>query len=240
MNIGFYSAKTGLLTMQQGIDVVSNNMANIQTNGYKEIRTNFSDLLYTVEKAQYEEAQTGHGVKVTKTDLMYKNGQLIMTNRELDFVCPTGGFFAVSNSSGDIKYTRDGSFYLSNNGNGEWGIVTADGSAVLDYDKQKITITANEDGVLDGTEVFEKLGVFSFTNPYGLEAAGGNKYRQTESSGEATANEDLDKLSGALELSTVNIAEQLVKMIQLQRSFQLNAKMIQTSDEIENIVNNLR
>ncbi|MFA5657796.1 MAG: flagellar hook-basal body protein, partial [Oscillospiraceae bacterium] len=234
MNIGFYSAKTGLLSMQQGLDVASNNIANVQTNGYKEIRTNFSDLLYSAQKAQYEEAQTGHGVKVTKTDLMYENGQLLMTDRELDFVCPTGGFFAVSDSEGNTRYTRDGSFYLSNNGNGEWGLVTADGSAVLDYDNQKITLTANTEGVIDGSEVFEKLGVFKFTNPHGLEVVGGNKFIQTESSGEAVADEELDKISGALELSTVNIAEQMVKTIQLQRAFQLNAKMIQTSDEIEN------
>lgn len=239
MNIGFYSAKSGLISMQQGLDVVSNNISNVQTNGYKEIRATFSDLLYTSQKSQNPEAQTGHGVKLTKTDLMYEHGQLLLTNRELDFATPTDGFFAVRNAAGDINYTKDGAFYVSQMGE-DWNLVTANGDNVLGYDLQPIVIPLTEDQLLNYESLNDRLGVFAFKNPYGLDAVGNNTYSETLSSGIAIADYDAVKLSGALELSSVDLAEQMMKMIELQRAFQLNSKMVQTSDEIENIVNNLR
>lgn len=255
MNAGFYSSKSGILAMQKGIDVVSNNVANVQTTGYKTIRANFSDLLYTSEKSLHstepnEQAQTGHGVRTIKTDLMYKNGQLMMTGRALDFCCPTDGFFAIKDEAGNTSYTRDGAFYISEKSTGKWALVNADGRAVLDYDGKEIEIELKEavadaeggtgQAGLDIDGVLEKIGVFTFANPFGLEAAGSNSYRQTASSGEAKADKELDKLSNALEVSTVDLADQMVKTIQLQRSFQLNAKLLQTSDDMESIINNLR
>lgn len=239
MNIGFYSATAGLLSMQQGLDVVSNNIANISTNGFKEIRPSFSDLIYTNQKPQNEEAQTGHGVKLTKTDLMYEHGQLLLTNRELDFASPTDGFFAVADKTGEISYTKDGSFYMSEN-NDNWELVNADGKKVLGYDNNPVTLSLDTEGKIDSESLIQNIGVFSFDNPYGLQANGENSYLQTASSGVANPDVGAVKIPGALELSTVDLADQMIKVIEYQRAFQLNSKMIQTSDEIQSIVNNLR
>lgn len=239
MNAGFYSAKSGLLSMQQGLDIVSNNISNMETNGYKVLRPSFSDLIYSIQNPQFENSQTGHGVKQTKTDLMYERGPLVMTNRDLDFATPTDSFFAVTDESGKISYTKDGAFHMSNNG-GTWNLVTAEGKIVLDYNNKPVTASIGSDGKIDGEALIKNIGVFSFDNPYGLLAKGSNTYAQTESSGEAKADMTADKLSGALETSTVDFANQMVKIIEYQRAFQLNSKMVQTSDEIQSIVNNLR
>ncbi len=239
MNIGFYSARSGLIAMQQGLDVISNNVANVQTNGYKDIRPSFSDLLYSTQKPQNPEAQTGHGTKLSKTDLMYERGQLMMTNRDLDFSTPTDCFFAVMDASGNISYTKDGAFYMSNNGTG-WDLVNADGKFVLGYDKQPIRVNIDAEGNPDIGDIQQRLGTFRFDNPYGLLANGSNTYLATESSGEGIADTNADKLMGTLEMSTVDIGDQMVKVIQYQRGFQLNSKMVQTADEIQSIVNNLR
>ena len=239
MNIGFYSARSGLIAMQQGLDVVSNNIANVSTNGYKELRPAFSDLLYSTQKEQYPEAQTGHGVKTPHTDLMYKRGQLQFTDRGLDFCTPTDGFFAVRNENGEVNFTKDGAFYMSDN-NGVWELVNGNGEHVLDYQGNKITVAMDETGNIDSENLMNSIGVYMFENPYGLIANGSNTYSATASSGEATADEGAVKIMCALEMSAIDIGEQMVKVIQFQRAFQFNSKMVQTSDEIQSIVNNLR
>jgi len=228
MNIGFYSARAGILSMQQGLDIVSNNIANSETAGFKELRPSFSDLLYTAQKPQYNEAQIGSGVKITKTDLMYEHGQL-----------PTDGFFGFSNANGGVNFTKDGTFYIKQNGDA-WQLVNSNGDNILDYDKNPVEITYKANGEINTEELMSKIGVFKFDNPFGLEAKGSNTYTQTASSGEGVSDRGLVKLNGALELSTVDLAEQMIKMIELQRGFQMNSKMVQTADELESIVNNLR
>ena len=190
-----------------------------------------------MSKPQNEEAQTGHGVKITKTDLMYEPGQLLITNRELDFATPTDGFFAVSDETGDTSFTKDGAFYMSQNGE-SWELVNSSGKKVLGYDGNPITLSFGDDGKLDLESLTQSIGVFTFENPFGLLASGSNSYQQTASSGEATADIGAVKIPGALELSTVDLAEQMIKVIQYQRAFQLNSKMVQTSDEIQSIENN--
>lgn len=239
MNIGFYSARSGLLGMQSGLDIISNNIANVSTTGYKEMRPAFSDLLYTTQKKAYPEAQTGHGVKMTHTDLMYKRGQLEFTDRALDFCTPTDGFFAVKDADGAIKYTKDGAFYMSNN-NGTWELVNGSGDKVLDYSGNTINVSMAQDGTIDSESLMNNIGVYMFPNPYGLEADGSNTYSSTAASGNATADPSAVKIMCALERSSVDIGDQMVKVIQFQRAFQFNSKMVQTNDEIQSIVNNLR
>lgn len=238
MTVGFYSAKTGLLATQKGLDIVSNNIANLSTTGYKELRPSFSDTLYTVQKENHDEAQTGHGSRITKTDFMYEQGQLVMTNRPLDFATPTEGFFAVQGETGDVKYTRDGAFHMSQNGD-DWELVNKDGLKVLDYDGDPIEIEFTN-GVMNQEKLNSDIGVYTFSNPFGLLAEGSNCYLETEGSGKATADETLDKLNNVLEGSTVDIADQMVKVIQYQRAFQFNSQMVQANDQIQSIVNNLR
>ncbi len=239
MNVGFYSARTGLIATQQGLDVISNNIANVETIGFKALRPSFSDLLYTSQQAQHPEAQTGHGTKLEKTDLMFSQGQLMMTKRSLDFAIPNDGLFAVQDAGGQVKYTRDGTFFIKQNGT-QWNLVNSQGMNVLDYNKQPIAITYGADGEIDYNAVHDAVGVFKFDNPYGLSPVGSNLFSQTAESGEAIADRKQDKLSGALEMSSVEVGEQMIKVIELQRAFQLNSKMVQTADEIETIVNNLR
>ena len=169
---------------------------------------------------------------------MFEQGQLMMTNRPLDFALPNEGFFAVKAENGDVKYTKDGAFHMSQNGD-DWELVNGDGLKVLDYDGDPIEIDF-KDGEMDLEKLIGDIGVYTFPNPYGLIAGGSNCYLETESSGEASANDTLDKLNNALEGSTVDIADQMVKVIQYQRAFQFNSQMVQTNDEIQSIVNNLR
>lgn len=238
MNIGFYSAKQGLLTSQTGLDVISNNIANVSTNGYKDLRPDFADLLYTESKKEYPAAQTGHGTKITHTDVMYKQGQFLRTNRALDFACPDDGFFAVRDQNGQVKYSKDGAFVLAQN-NGGLELVNSQGCRVLDYNGNTINAPI-QDGVVDYVQLQDMIGVYKFPNAHGLVADGNNAYRATASSGNAIADRNIDKICGALEGSTVDLADQMVKVIQYQRGFQANAKLVQTSDEIQTIVNNLR
>ncbi len=239
MNVGFFNAKSGVVAMQQGLDVISNNIANVSTTGFKDIRANFSDLLYTSKKEAYPEAQTGHGVKTAKTDVMYKAGQLMTTNKPLDFAFPKDGFFALQDESGEISYTRSGAFSMSQNGE-NWELVSADGKKVLGKDQNPIVLDMDDSGVVVTENVIQKLGTFTFENPHGIIANADNSYLASESSGEAILNEDCPLLQCTLEMSTVDMADQMVKIIELQRAFQLNSKMVQTSDEIQSIVNNLR
>lgn len=238
MNIGFYAAKQGVMNMQKGMDITSNNIANVQTNGYKVLRGSFSDLIYTSRKTN-EKVDTGHGVKLDKTDLMWEQSALKETGGALDFATTSEGAFAFKTEDGTIKYSKDGALYITKDDNG-WRLVNEMGDSALDYEKNEIYVNFNEDTTVNNAEVLEKLGVFRFENPYGLEADGNNYYLATASSGEAIADEVLEKRSGYLEASGVNLADEMVKVIQYQRAFTFNTKMITAQDEMENAANNLR
>lgn len=239
MNISFYSARSGLMGQARALDIYSNNVANISTNGYKAHRPSFSDLLYTENRQTEPDWQTGHGSRVAKTDFLYSQSSFQMTESPLDYALPNDGFFAVENSAGQINYTRNGEFAISLLEN-QWFLTSSNGEFVLDYDGNRITVPFQDPASIDHVSVMEQIGVFSFDNPYGLDASGNNTYSQTARSGEAIASPELDKLSYALERSNVDIATEMVNLIQTQRAYQLNAKVISTSDELIRISNNLR
>lgn len=241
MNTAFYTARSGLLAQTSALSVHANNMANIQTNGYKYLRPSFADLLYTVPREQQEDWQDGHGTRIAKTDLMFSKGSFYMTDSELDFALPNEGFFAVNNQYGEVSYTRDGAFAVSPLEDGNWYLTSGtNGDLVLDYEGNPIQLVKDEDGSFDFTELTNRIGVYQFDNPYGLEADGDNRYAATERSGEAAANPALEKVMGALERSNLEITDEMVRLIQTQRSYQLSAKMVQTADELARIANNLR
>lgn len=230
-----------MIAQAQALNVYGNNIANVNTYGYQTIRPSFADCLYSVQRAPEEDWQTGHGAYIQKTDVMFEESSFYYTERPLDYALPNEGFFAVENRYGDVNYTRDGSFSMTQAETGEWYLVSGSGEYVLDYDMNRIVVPFNEEGtVADYDTLSGMIGVFEFENVYGIEAASANRYSATERSGEVTANRDLEKLQGVLITSNVNLADQMVKLIETQRAYQISSRVVTTSDEFTRLANNLR
>lgn len=241
MKIGYHSAASGVISYQIALDVVANNLANVNTNGFKAMRPSFADLIYTERNNNNEETQFGHGVRVQKTDLMFEQSQLRETGRELDFAALDEGFFAVQTPFGTTNYTKDGAFYITQTAEDVWELCDEYGSFVLDYDGNRITVPFIEGTTeIDAVALNEVVGVYTFENPYGLDSVGNNYYVATNSSGEAFSNPDARKKQNWLEASSTNIANEMSKVIEYQRAFQLNVNMVKTHNELEDIINHLR
>ncbi|MGN0665198.1 MAG: flagellar hook-basal body protein [Huintestinicola sp.] len=239
--IGFFTASSGVMSYQIGMDVTANNIANVNTNGFKASRPSFADLIYTKRNNNIEEVQTGHGIKVDKTDLMFEQSIIRQTERMLDFAALDEGFFAVETPQGLTAYKKDGAFYITDiDGEGNYQLCDASGSFVLDYEGNRINIPMDEDGVIDYNALYDAVGVYRFENPYGLDQFGDNYYTATQSSGDAVADETLNKKQGYLEASGTNIANEMSKVIEYQRAFQLNVNMVKLHDELTNIINSIR
>lgn len=237
-----------MIAYQQHMDVTANNIANSTTAGYKTSRSTFSDLLYTAMDVNTPgEKLTGHGVKNGGPDLVFGQGTLAMTGRSLDYAIVGDGLFALQNAAGERKYTRNGNFGISPQGNKAYLVSNLDGSYVLDNKGKRIELTKNE-----GTETYdltgmeEKLGVFYFQNPNGMGRADGSCFTESELSGRAKSafndkNAPLYEVrGGTLENSATDLSTEMVNVIQAQRAFQMNSKIVQTADQIEEMVNNLR
>ena len=195
--------------------------------------------------------QTGHGQYVMKSDLMWEEGMFIMSDQPLDFALPNDGFFMVRDRFGVEYLTRDGNFMLSfNEDAGEWQLVSSSGDYVLGYDRENIAVPFRVIENPDGTEALTSmvdyaaleaiLGVFTVPNNWGLDNAHNNRFAITERSGAAVAAPEYDKVRMALEMSTTDLAGDMVRIIETQRAYQLAAKIVQTSDEFIRIANNLR
>lgn len=244
MKISFYNGVSGLVAYQEDMNRISNNIANSGTVGYKAARTDFSQLLYT-HMAVNNESQplTGHGVKAGDSRLQYKQGTPLQTGMPLDYALMGDGFFAVERPDGSIQYTRNGAFDISVSGSSKGYLVTADGSFVLDSKGKRVELKRDsKDEPFDLTRLPDQIGIYTIDNPYGLEPVGSSCFALTESSGEAKAdrNGSSKLLQGALEQSSVDLSDEMVGVIQAQRAFQINAKMVQTADELEQVINNLR
>ena len=241
--IGYHTAASGVMAYQMALDITANNMANVNTNGFKASRPSFADLLYTERNNENEETQFGHGVRVPKTDMMFEQSTLRHTNRELDFAALDEGFFAVLTPEGNVNYTKDGAFYISRDSEtAPWELVNEYGAYVLDYNGNRIQVPFEEgtENDIDATALAEMVGVFTFENPYGLDQIGDNYFEANASSGPAAANTDAGKKQFYLEASSTNVANEMSKVIEFQRAFQLNINMVKTHDRLEDIVNNLR
>lgn len=256
-----YTAATGMEAQQLNIDVIANNLANVNTTGFKRSRVDFQDLLYqTIRTAGATQAQgvqiptgiqVGLGTRVASVQKLFTQGDFQMTGNKLDLLIEGNGFFQVMLPSGNLAYTRDGSFKID----GQGRLVTSDGYPV----QPEITIPAGakeisigEDGTvsatLAGQSAPQELGqiqLVGFTNPAGLESLGRNLFVQTEASGEpvpGTPGQDgLGTLAqGYVEMSNVKVVEEMVNMIIAQRAYEVNSKSIQAADEMLNIANNIR
>lgn len=243
MNIGFYAAASGMRAFQQKLDVTANNMANVNTTGYKQMNASFRDLIYTNMNTKEDGHEIGHGSKVEDVDYVFSQGVLEKTGKNLDFAIAGEGFFAIDNGGTEPVYTRDGGFRLSLEGQGAY-LTDLNGNYVLNNGGQRIAVdyypgtnTANTSN-LKG-----RIGVFTFSNPDGLQPIGGNLLAAGENTGEAQAvtNHGNSRIyQGVLEASAADTATEMVNMIKAQRAFQMNGKMITTSDQLEEMINNLR
>ncbi|NCC86319.1 MAG: flagellar hook-basal body protein [Clostridia bacterium] len=236
MNTAFYTASTGTIQLQKGLDTVANNIANISTTGYKVSTTSFSDLIHTKMKGQGENLNVGHGVKLQKTDTIFNQGVLQSTERLLDYaITEKNGLFKVVSDTGEVGYTRDGNFNMQQIGDDSFVLVSSHGGYVCDSDSNPIII--NNPQNLEETTL--NIGVFSFDNMDALIRKDSGFFAQSEASGIPQAS-DVEAKRGYLEQSGVDIASEMTDVISIQRSFQMNARMVQISDEIVNTINNLR
>ncbi|MDE7294841.1 MAG: flagellar hook-basal body protein [Oscillospiraceae bacterium] len=240
--IGFFTASTAVIAYQMGMDITGNNLANVNTYGFKAARPSFADLIYDKRNNDIEEVQTGHGIKVDKTDYMFEQSSLRTTGRNFDFAALNEGFFAVETPSGNIAYSKDGAFYMTDiNGDGTgWQLCDSKGSFVLDYEGNRIEIPFDENRQVDTNALRDSIGTYRFENPYGLDQFGDNYVIPTGSSGEAFADENVRKMQGYLEASGTSVANEMSKVIEYQRAFQLNINMVKLHDDLINVVNNLR
>lgn len=246
---GFYTASSGLKWQQASLDVAANNIANINTVGYKPQQLEFMEALSSSLASAGEDVQklvAGSGVKGAETAKSFAQGTLETTGRNLDVAIEGNGFFATADRNGQISYTRAGNFSASTVDDQNY-LVSASGDFVLSQSGEPVTFEGQpEDLVLggpgggdaEGTAV--SLGVFKFSNPYALEQGGEDKYRANAASGVAEDADDATIKQGYLETSAVDMAAEFTRVIQAQRAFQFNAKMIQVADEIEQMTNTLR
>lgn len=247
MNIAFYTGRSGLRAYQNGINIAAQNITNANTTAYKYTTADFRELVYNqmdinanIGLQTEQSVNQGHGVKVIDDSLQFTQGALQQTGYELDFAIAGTGLFAVDRL-GEIQYTRDGTFDISIEDDAAY-LVTSDGAYVLDGLQQRITIPMGEDGLLDTTGIKEQLGVFDFDNPYGLYRIDGQSFLPTEISGEAVVNapENYEIKQQWIERSNVDLAQEMSDVIVMQKAYQFSARVVQTADEIEDIVNNLR
>jgi flagellar basal-body rod protein FlgG len=253
MHSALYVAKTGLSAQDTQLTTVANNLANTSTVGFKRDRAVFEDLLYQVQRqpgAQSTEEtqlpsglQLGTGVRVVGTQKQFTEGSLQITDNALDVAIDGRGFLQILQPDGTIAYTRNGQLHLNSDGQ----MVNADGlllQPVIAVPEDAQTITIGTDGtvsaVIPGNADPQELGniqLVDFINPGGLQAAGGNLFLETASSGNpilGTPGQDgLGNLQqGALENSNVDIVEEMVNMITTQRAYEMNSKVVSTADQM--------
>lgn len=246
-------AKTGLDAQQTNLDVISNNLANVSTNGFKRSRPVFEDLLYqtlrqpgaqSTQQTQLPTGlQLGTGVRPVAVEKIFTQGNLQQTGNSLDVAINGKGFFQVLMPDGTTAYTRDGSFQLDNQGQ----LVTSSGYAVqpaITIPADALTITIGKDGTVSvtqpGSTAVTQVGslqLASFINSAGLQSIGENLFQETSASGTPSANTPGTNGLGVLnqayvETSNVNVAEELVNMIQAQRAYEINSKAITASDQM--------
>jgi flagellar basal-body rod protein FlgG len=246
-------ARTGLDAQQTSLDVIANNLANVSTNGYKRARPVFEDLLYQTMRqpgAQSSQStqipsglQLGTGVRPVSTERIHTQGSLQQTGNDLDVAINGAGFLQVLLPDGTTAYTRDGSFQKDNQGQ----VVTSSGYPLqpsVTIPANALTLTIGTDGVVSitqsGSSATTQIGTMqlaTFINVGGLQSIGENLYLETASSGTPTPNTPGTNGAGVLnqryvETSNVNVAEELVSMIQTQRAYELNSKVVSTSDQM--------
>ncbi len=255
------TAASGMVAQQMNVDTIANNLANVNTTGYKKNKVEFQDVLYTQLRAPGAASaagsqtplglEVGYGTRPVATQRFFTEGNLQQTGNPLDVAIEGNGFFQVLLPNGTLAYTRDGSFKMSADGQ----VVTSDGfflqpSVTIPPDSDDISVSP--DGMISvrvaGDPTPQEIGqieMAKFINPTGLEAIGHNLFIESPASGNATLGTPTQNgfgraNQGYLEMSNVEIVEEMVNMIIAQRAYEINSKAIQTSEEMTQIANNLK
>jgi len=253
MEPALWIAKTGLDAQNMRMGVIANNLANVNTTGFKRDRASFEDLLYqTVRQPGASSSQNselpsglmlGTGVRVVATEKLFTQGNLEQTGNSLDVAIQGRGFFQILMPDGSIAYSRDGSFEMDSQGQ----IVTSEGyllQPAITVPENTLSLTIGSDGTVSalvaGSTAPQQIGnleLADFINPLGLQPIGENLFKETVSSGGAqTGTPGLTGLGtlvqGSLEASNVNVVEELVNMIETQRAYEMNSKAIATVDQM--------
>ena len=256
-----WTSATGMQAQELNIDVISNNLANVNTSGFKKSRAEFQDLLYeslrpagaasSADTTIPTGVQLGHGARPSAVQKMFSQGDFQNTENELDWAIEGDGFFQIELPNGDTSYSRCGEFKLDADGR----IVNADGFLLvpqLTVPTDTVSITVGMDGTVSVIEADDpiprEIGTIQlarFVNPAGLRSLGKNLFAPTEGSGDeivGTAGQDgLGTIAqGFLEMSNVSVVDEMVNMITAQRAYETNSKVIQTADDMLQMANNLK
>lgn len=258
MSISLYSAASGMEAQQMNLNVISNNIANVNTTSFKRSKIEFQDMFYQMPKSVGADTggsivptgiQVGSGTQVVATSKVYTQGQVTRTEEELDLAIVGEGFFKVKDGNGETLYTRDGSFKRGPN-----GVLTTSQGDQLDppitVPQNSNNISISENGIITFLQDSDSVGsdqltLVRFNNPAGLAALGGNLFRETGASGQASfgtpGTESFGSVrQGYLENSNVNIVQEMVNMIVAQRAYEINSKSIQTSDQMMQQIGQLK
>ncbi|MCA9538424.1 MAG: flagellar basal-body rod protein FlgG [Myxococcales bacterium] len=256
-----HSAATGMEAQQTYIDVTSNNLANVNTTGFKKVRANFQDLIYQIHRAPglstsaSTEAptgiQVGIGVKTASTQKEFTVGNLKVTNNPYDVAIEGDGFLQITLPDGTIGYTRDGALHIDQNGN----LVNAHGFLLepnIVVPNEALNISIGEDGVVTAVLSAQaqpvqlgQIQTATFINPAGLLADGGNLFRESGSSGPPVVGNPGENgfgplRGGFLEMANVQVVEEMINLITAQRAFEFNSKAVQASDQMLRELGQLR
>ena len=253
---------TGMMAQQLNVDVIANNIANMTTTGFKRQRAEFQDLLYQTHVRPGSTSsdagttipagiQVGYGVKAGSVYRINEQGALQNTSNDFDLAVVGEGYFQIQLPSGETAYTRDGSFQLNQNGE----VVTSEGYSInpgITIPPDAVDVTINNSGEvlvkIDGQIALQNVGQIQlsvFANEAGLNALGDNLYTETEASGTAIPGNpnspSYGKIQqGFLETSNVNIVSEMTSLIQAQRAYEMNSRVIQTGDEMLNTITQMR
>ena len=252
-----FTAATGMNAQQTRTDAIANNIANVNTTGFKRARVDFQDLFYeTIAAPGSQDAagttlptgiQIGHGVRLASASRIMSDGSQLNTGQEFDFAIGGEGFFQIDKPTGELLYTRAGAFSLNENGD----VVTPEGyalSPLINIPPGTTEVTVLADGTISGRLAgattptnLGQIDLVRFANPAGLRALGGNFFAETIASGPPEiGNPDQNGFGaikqGFLENSNVNVAEELVQLILAQRGFEMNSRVIRAGDEMLQIL----
>ena len=266
-----WTAASGMTAQQTNVDVISNNLANVNTVGFKSESAQFKTLLYqTIQNKTTSAngetkpvgAQVGLGTRTASITTSFEQGPINTTNSNTDFAVVGKGFFAVQDESGEIRYTRNGSFNWSLSGDGGVMLCNSEGLPVVDttgapiilgeeYDTANITVDTEgnicyPDESNNPQKIGIQIGLVQFSNPAGLEKVSGSLFKETEASGLPLYEAESDTLpksiirQSCLEASNASVIDEMVNLIVAQRAYEMNSKAIQTADDMMSQANQLK